>query len=72
MADTNLTTAQTALTQIQTDDEDIQTQVTAALAAIEAALSSETGASDPNDAVVSSVVDALTSAGYTVTPPATS
>lgn len=63
-----LSTAAVALQQIQTDDTDVQTQVSNALAAVQAAQAGATV--DPNDALVTSIIAAFTAAGYTVTPPA--
>lgn len=57
--------------QLNTDLATLVT-VTAALQADVEALGTPTGTVDPNDAVVSSMVSALESAGYTVTPPDTS
>lgn len=51
----DLTTLQTALTAVQADVQ---------------GLVNDTTSTDPNDAVVSAFVSALTSAGWTVTPPA--
>lgn len=65
----SLDDAATALNQIQTDDIDVQTQVTNALAAITAAQAAG-GTVDTNDALVTSIIAVFTGAGYTVTPPA--
>ena len=62
-----LTDAVTALTAIETDDTDVQTQVAAALAAVNAAEAGTTV--DVNDALVTDILAAFTTAGYTFTAP---
>jgi hypothetical protein len=62
-----LTDAVTALTAIETDDTDVQTQVAAALAAVNAAEAGTTV--DVNDQLVLDITAAFEKAGFTVTVP---
>jgi hypothetical protein len=64
MSDQLITDLETALKQVITDETTLQAAITAVQGVV------TTPGVDPNDAIVTAVEAALTSAGYTVTAPA--